>query len=177
MTKWMVAALVMCACKGEAKQDLSAKWLGAKLVPTDRDFKGVKLHVEVPEGLPENKESLVGPDWRVPDLGAGPRISLSVKERAFNHPDELAREVEPDPARIDLIEVSKGPRDGGGLQYVSSTNGTRHIDVTEWIPLADGRGVLASCHWYAGSDAKDSKTPDAKIVAWLTKVCATVRAQ
>ena len=174
----MVAALVLCACKGGSKnQDARAKWMGAKLVPADREFKGVKLHVELPEGLPENKESLVGPDWRVADFAAaGPRISLGVYNRDFKTPEDLAREVEPDPKRLDLIEVAKTTIPPSTLQYVSATNGARHLDVTEWIPLDNGRGVQATCHWYAGSGANDSKTPDAELIAWLTKICATVRA-
>jgi hypothetical protein len=180
----MMFVVTLCAASlgcgkstSSGASDTRAKWLAAKLVPTEREHKGVKIRLDVPEGLPENKESMVGPDWREPGLAAGPRISVGVRQHEYKTPEDLARDVEPDPKRLDLQEVGATALPGGKLQYVSATNGARHLDVSVWIPIDETRGVQASCHWYAGSGAADSKTPDAELVAWLTKICDTVRVQ
>lgn len=145
-------------------------------MPTVVDANGQKVSVDIPQGLPDNKESMVGPDWHVEPIGdPGPRITIQFRERAFKTPDELARDVEPDAKRSDLVEVSKQALDGGRLQYVSTVKGNRHLDASFWIPVDETHGIQATCHWYAGPHSKDSAKPDAELVAWLTKLCDSVR--
>ncbi|HEX5061019.1 MAG TPA: hypothetical protein VFV99_16745 [Kofleriaceae bacterium] len=165
------------ACGKSGAGDVRSKWLAAKLVPTAAETKGVKLHVDIPEGLPENKESIVGPDWMVKPVGeAGPRIGISLREKTFKTPEDLAREVEPDAKRADLVEVSKLDQGGGRLQYVSAVKNNRHLDVTVWIPTDETHGLEASCHWYSGPDDKKSTDkPDAELIAWLTKICDSIK--
>lgn len=170
VSMWLLGA----AC-GKSSTDSRTQWLGAKLVPSVVEAKGVKIHVDVPEGLPENKESLVGPDWHGEVRDPGPRLTIRLRAAAYKHPEELARDVEPDPKRLDLVELGKQALDGGRLRYVSSTNGNRHLDVAIWIPIDDGRGLQGSCHWYAGSGSKQAAQPDAELVAWLTKICDSIR--
>jgi hypothetical protein len=173
-----IASVVLCVAVagcGKSAGDSRSKWLEAKLVPTAVEAKGVKVHVDIPQGLPENKESLVGPDWHV-ELGeAGPRVTIQLRERAFKTPEELARDVEPDAKRADLVEVSKQALAGGRLQYVSAVKGNRHLDVAVWIPVDETHGLQASCHWYAGSSSKDMSSPDAQLIGWLTKICDSVQ--
>jgi len=166
--------IVGTAC-GKSAGDSRSKWLAAKLVPTTVEAKGVKLHVDIPQGMPENKESIVGPDWRVAFGDAGPRVSIRLLERAFKTPDDLARDVEPDAKRPDLVEVSKQTLAGGRFQYVSAVKDNRHLDVAVWIPIDDAHGLQASCHWYAGSESKRAASPDADLIAWLTKICDSIR--
>lgn len=175
MNRAFLSILVLAAACGKSGGgDGPNKWLDAKLVPTTVEHKGVKINVDIPEGLPENKESLVGPSW-MKTMSAGPRINIGVTDKRFKTVDELARDVEPDEKRADLVEVKKEALPDGRLQYISAVKGGRHIDVALWIPIDDTRALDASCHWYAGPDAKDSATPDANMIAWLTKICDSVR--
>jgi len=94
---WAIVSICIAgAACGKSGGDIRSKWLKAKLVPTTAEVKGVKFHVDLPEGLPENKESLVGPDWTVPFGEAGPSVHVSLRDKAFKTPEELARDVEPD---------------------------------------------------------------------------------
>lgn len=175
---WALMAICIAgtACGKSGGGDTKSKWLKAKLVPTAAEHKGVKLHIDLPEGIPENKESLVGPDWMVPFGEAGPQIHVRVTDKAFKTPDDLARDVEPDAKRGDLVEVSKQAQGGGRLQYVSGTKGNRHLNVEVYVPIDDTHALQASCHWYSGPDDKKSTaTPDAELIAWLTKICDSVK--
>lgn len=177
MTCVAVMAMVVCAC-GKTDGGGKQTWLDAKLVATTVDATGVKVHVDIPQGLPENKESIVGPDWMVKPVGSpGPRITIRQRNKTFNTADELARDVEPDATRSDLVEVTKQALADGRLLYVSTVKGNRHLDATVWIPLDETRGVEGTCHWYAGSDAKDSKTPDKPLLDWLTKICDSIKVE
>ena len=175
---WAMVSLCLAgtACGKSGGGDTKSKWLKAKLVPTAAEHKGVKLHIDIPDGLPVNKESLVGPDWMVPFGEAGPRIHVSLREKTFKTPEELAREVEPDAKRSDLVEISKTDQGNGRLQYVSAVKSNRHLDVSVWIPTDDTHGLEASCHWYEGpDDSKRTDKPDAELIAWLTKICDSIK--
>ncbi len=172
-TMWIGVALIAACGSGG---DGNAKWIDAKLVSTTVDAKGVKVRVDIPQGLPENKESMVGPDWHVQPIGAaGPRITIRVRDKTFKSVEELARDVEPDAQRFDLVEITKQAQPDGKLTYVSSVKGNRHLDVTVWLPLDETRGIEGTCHWYAGPDSKETKTPDKPLLDWLAKVCDSIK--
>ncbi|KAB2895974.1 MAG: hypothetical protein F9K40_15380 [Kofleriaceae bacterium] len=142
------------------------------------------MKVDVPDGLPANPEYMLGKDWWIgataepPSFPAGPRLTLDrPKEKTFDA-DALARDVEPDADRADLVEIARETLTDGRVRYVSATNGSRHLDVTVWIPLPDGsRGIRCNAHWWAGSATKEPKVappPDAAILDWLKKFCDSV---
>ncbi|HUQ04022.1 MAG TPA: hypothetical protein VM261_16100 [Kofleriaceae bacterium] len=159
------------------------KWLAAAWKPTAVEVGDVKVKVDVPDGLPANDEYMLGKDWWVGvgvditkgGFPGGPRLTLDrPRTETYADAEALARDVEPDAKRLDLIEIAKESLPGGRMRFVSATNGNRHLDVTVWIPLADPtKGVRCNAHWYAGSGETPANPPppDTAIIDWLKKFC------
>jgi len=159
-------------------------WLKAAWKPTEVEVGDVKVKVDVPEGLPANDEYMLGKDWWVGaaadaklSFPSGPRLTLDKPKTATFDAETLARYVEPDAKRSDLIEIAKEALPDGRVRYVSATSSASHIDVTVWIPLADpARGIKCNAHWWMGSgDPLPDAKPDPAIVEWLGKFCASVQ--
>ena len=173
---------------GSAKNDSSSpkdKWLKAQWKKTDVDLDGVKLTVELPEGLPVNNEYMLGKDWWVgatqgeKDLDfskmVGPRLTLdNSKEQTFADADALARYVEPDAARSDFVEIAKEKLPDGRLRYASATKAGSHLDVTMWIPVDATHGIKCNAHWWKGPADDAHGAPDPAIMEWLGRFCASV---
>jgi hypothetical protein len=161
------------------------KWLKAAWKKTDVELEGVKLTVDLPEGLPANAEYMLGKDWWVgakqgdKDLDfskmAGPRLTLdNPREKAFADAEALARDVEPDAARADLVEIAKEKLPDGRLRYASAVKGGSHLDVTMWIPVDATRGIKCNAHWWTGPGDHADVAPDPAIMEWLGRFCGSV---
>jgi hypothetical protein len=173
---------------GAASEGASPKdtWLKATWKKTDVDLDGVKLTVEVPDGLPANADYMLGKDWWVGanasdedklDFSkmAGPRLTLDkARDKTFADAEALARDVEPDAARADLVEIAKEQLPDGRLRYVSAVKGGSHLDVTYWIPLDATRGIRCNAHWWTGPGEHANAAPDPAITEWLGRFCASV---
>lgn len=196
---FFVLALVAAACGkegasknegggGSATNDRSSpkdKWLKATWKKTDVDLEGVKLTVDLPDGLPPNNEFMLGKDWWVganqgdKDLDfskmAGPRLTLNKsREQTFADAEALARDVEPDAARADLVEIAKEKLPDGRLRYASAVKGGSHLDVTMWIPVDATHGIKCNAHWWTGPGEHADAAPDPAIMEWLGRFCASV---
>lgn len=162
------------------------KWSKAAWKSTEVELEdGVKLTVDIPEGIPVNADYMLGKDRWVgansDDFkhAAGPRLTLdNPRERTFDA-ETLARYVEPDATRADLVEIAKEKTADGRVRYASAVKGNSHIDVTVWLPLADPtKGIKCTAHWWKGLRANEPENPpppDPAIVAFLEKFCASVK--
>jgi hypothetical protein len=173
---------------GSAKNENSSpkdRWLKAAWKKTDVDLEGVKLTVDVPDGLPPNTDYMLGKDWWVganqgdKDLDfskmAGPRLTLdNSREKTFADADALARDVEPDATRSDLVEIAKEKLPDGRLRYVSAVKGGSHLDVTMWIPVDATHGIRCNAHWWMGPGDHPATAPDPAITEWLGRFCNSV---
>ncbi len=173
------------AISGGSKLGGPSTWLKAGWKPVEVELKNVTLSVEVPDGLPVNADYMLGKDWWAGAGGdvtsavsmSGPRLTLdNPRMKAYADAEALARDVEPDAARADLIEITKEWLPDGRLRYVSAVKGNSHLDVTEWIPVDGERGIKCVAHWWAGPGDHDSNhPPDPAILAWLARFCASVK--
>ena len=184
MKQAVVVALCLVACGKSNNSGSSAssgtsggdhpKWLTAKLVPTTVDAgHGTNVHIDVPEGLPQNTQSVEGPDWKTAN-DEGPRIHLWRRTKTFKTADEFAADVGAVSKGPTLVEIAKTALPDGRLEYVTALNSNQHLDVTMWIPTDADHGVQASCHWF--SSDPNAGTPDPDTIAWLKKVCESVHA-
>lgn len=173
----LLTLTLLSGCGGKSKGGGRQSWMGKKWVAASGQLRDVGFSAEVPEGLPENKEAIGSQDW-LGEIGkAGPRMTLGYPSmRTFADAEAFARSLEPDPKRLDLVEVSKDKLADGRLRVVSATNGGAHQNVSVWIPLPDGRGVECTAHWYGGSGSGEGATkPDTELLGWLGRFCDSVK--
>lgn len=172
----LVGTLVACGSGTSAPPGM-AGWREAAWATTEVELDELHVRVDVPAALPRNLDYQLGADWWVnagrdlTDLAAGPRLTL-------DHPrGDAPADLDAWARRIDLgasdrtVLVSERTADGR-LRYAQAWNGNRHLELGEWIPLPDGRGLTCRAAWYTPSE-RDLPL-DRSLVDWLARFCASV---